>query len=130
MNHRLVRVLFFSLFVGACDERSPEDRRLALHLPPAGFKGDPARGVAHFNRYCAVCHGPGAKGTDQGPPLIHPIYRPAHHADLAFHLAVKNGVVAHHWSFGDMKPVPEVTPEMTADILAYLRRLQRQAPDE
>ena len=30
---------------------------------------------------------------------------------LAFQLAVANGVRAHHWKFGDMAPVKEVTPD-------------------
>jgi hypothetical protein len=32
-----------------------------------------------FDRRCAECHGRDAAGTAVGPPLVHSIYRPAHH---------------------------------------------------
>lgn len=89
--------------------------------------GDATQGRALFEQYCAACHGQSGAGTNQGPPLVHAIYRPAHHADLAFRLAVKNGVKAHHWQFGDMKPLPDVTPEMTQHIIAFVRKQQRKA---
>lgn len=127
MKYRLITAMLASLFLVACSDRSPEERRAALHLPPPGFKGDTTKGRELFTQYCAVCHGQAGGGTDQGPPLVNAIYRPAHHADLAFHLAVKSGVKAHHWHFGDMKPLYDVTPEMTAHIIAYVRQAQRQA---
>ncbi|HUF93682.1 MAG TPA: c-type cytochrome, partial [Candidatus Limnocylindria bacterium] len=45
-----------------------------------------------FDRRCVQCHGRHAAGTAVGPPLVHSIYRPAHHADVAFALAVQRGV--------------------------------------
>lgn len=47
-------------------------------------------------------------------------------ADIAFQLAVKNGVRAHHWQFGDMAPVPQVTPDDVAHITAHVRAEQRK----
>jgi mono/diheme cytochrome c family protein len=111
----------------ACNDMDPEQRRRTLHLPPAGFKGNAEQGRALFNQYCAACHGQGGLGTQQGPPLVHQTYRPAHHADLTFHMAVRDGVRPHHWNFGDMKPVPDVTPEATEHIVAHVRRVQRRA---
>lgn len=111
----------------ACNDMDPEQRRRAMHLPPAGFKGNAEQGRALFNQYCAACHGQGGLGTQQGPPLVHQTYRPAHHADLTFHMAVRDGVRPHHWNFGDMKPVPDVTPEATEHIVAHVRRVQRRA---
>ena len=61
-------------------------------------------GQAVFQRSCAICHGTLAGGTDQGPPLVHKIYEPSHHADAAFVLAAKRGVTQHHWNFGNMPP--------------------------
>lgn len=86
-----------------------------------------AEGERLFAANCARCHGPSATGTDQGPPLVHVIYEPNHHSDAAFQMAAMNGVRAHHWSFGDMPPVPGVTPEQVTEIVAYVRWLQRQA---
>ena len=60
-------------------------------------------------------------------PLLHGYYRPDHHANYAFYMAVKNGVVQHHWEFGNMPAMPQVSPEQAADIIAYVRALQRQA---
>lgn len=53
------------------------------------------------------------------------IYEPGHHADGAFFLAAARGVRQHHWSFGDMPAVPDVTPQEVAAIIAYVRALQR-----
>ena len=111
----------------------------AVHLtrrdPPPGRK-EPAtsaasaalaQGRALFERTCMACHGPEAAGSPQGPPLVHRIYEPGLHADEAFLLAVQRGVRAHHWRFGDMPPVPNVSPEEVKLITAYVRGLQKRA---
>ncbi len=98
-----------------------------FRLPPPGFRGDPIRGRQLFTANCAKCHGTEALGTDQGPPLIHRIYEPSHHADLAFYIAVARGVQAHHWNFGNMAPVPGLTGEDTAHIIAWVRAKQQAA---
>lgn len=84
------------------------------------------QGEAVFKTNCASCHGVNAAGKDGfGPPLVHKIYEPSHHGDMAFVLAVKQGVRAHHWKFGNMPPVAGVSdPEIQA-IIAYVRALQR-----
>jgi mono/diheme cytochrome c family protein len=89
---------------------------------PARF----AAGDALFEANCAVCHGSRALGTPAGPPLIHIVYEPSHHSDLAFVYAVERGVRAHHWGFGDMPPIPNVSREEIQQIVAYIRYLQRQ----
>lgn len=90
---------------------------------PAAF----AAGEAAFDANCAQCHGPRAFGTAVGPPLVHIIYEPGHHADIAFRMAAGQGVRAHHWGFGDMAPVPAATPEDVEAIIGYVRFLQREA---
>ena len=71
-----------------------------------------------FNRSCSSCHGTNAAGQDGiAPPLIH--------GDASFHLAAKNGVRAHHWSFGNMPPVEGVTDPELDSIVFYIRELQR-----
>lgn len=84
-------------------------------------------GEALFTRHCAACHGEAALGTETGPPLVHPVYHPGHHADAAFLLAVLRGVRAHHWSFGDMPPLPMVSRDEATAVVAYVRWLQREA---
>ncbi len=122
--------LFLSLLVVACDSGDPLARRQALHLPPPGFKGVASQGVALFQENCSNCHGSNGLGTEQGPPLIHPAYNPKHHADLAFHMAVRDGVKPHHWQFGEMPALPDITPEETEHIIAYIRQQQRSAGSE
>ena len=82
------------------------------------------KGKQAFNATCAQCHGQNASGTDKGPPLIHQIYNPGHHADQAFLLAAKRGVRQHHWPYGDMPPQPQVTGAQIAAIVKYVRELQ------
>lgn len=94
--------------------------------PSPGLMPNPGTGKALFEKHCASCHGVDLKGADKGPPLLHRIYEPSHHADAAFQLAVRNGVRAHHWQFGDMAPVPQVTPDDVAHITAYVRAEQRK----
>lgn len=90
---------------------------------PAEFR----QGDAKFHANCATCHGEHGTGTDKGPPLVHKIYEPNHHGDLAFQLAAANGVRAHHWNFGNMPKIEGVTPEDVRQITQYIRWLQRQA---
>ncbi len=103
------------------DERQVLLREIAATSPP-----ELAQGKTLFAQNCSVCHGPAGDGTTQGPPLVDIIYEPNHHADAAFVLAARNGVRAHHWRFGDMAPVPNVTDSMVLEIVGYIRWLQRQ----
>ena len=80
-----------------------------------------------FGQACAACHGAALEGSERGPPLIHPLYRPGHHDDAAFLRAVRFGVISHHWTFGDMPPVEGLTGEQAAAIVAWVRERQRAA---
>lgn len=82
-------------------------------------------GQALFDAQCAACHGAHAVGTDSGPPLVHKIYEPSHHADAAFQRAVMFGVQAHHWNFGSMQPVEGLSGDDVAEVIGYVRWLQR-----
>jgi mono/diheme cytochrome c family protein len=101
--------------------------RTEFRIPADDFPADPARGIELFAANCAGCHGADALGSDRGPPLIHRIYEPSHHSDLAFYRAIALGVHQHHWEFGDMAPVPGVSGEDAAHIIAWVRREQRAA---
>lgn len=97
--------------------------RPASPEPPAALVG----GRDLFDLHCVQCHGVGGFGTRQGPPLAHEIYRPGHHADISFHLAVQRGVRSHHWNFGDMPPLPDVPVDRIQEIVDYVRWVQREA---
>ena len=102
-------------------------------LPAGGDTGSVASaplavgmpGEALFNQKCAVCHGRQAAGSGVGPPLVHRYYEPGHHSDMAFVLAVKRGVRAHHWRYGNMPPVPGLSDAQVKEIIRYVRALQR-----
>ena len=91
-------------------------------VPPALVEGE-----RRYRGSCAPCHGSLATGSDAGPPLVHRIYEPSHHSDASFRLAVTRGVRAHHWSFGNMPPIPEMDSTAIAGVTAYVRWLQQKA---
>ncbi len=119
---RFVYTALLLLGLAAC---SQDDNRPVM--PPQGFKADTSIGKELYLQHCAQCHGRGMQGSKQGPPLLHKIYHPNHHADLAFYLASRNGVTQHHWQFGNMPKMPVITAEKMGHIIAYIRMEQRKA---
>lgn len=113
-----------TLLAAACAEREETSAQVA-QLPPT--PAEHSRGETLYDANCTACHGPKGTGTTQGPPLVHVIYEPGHHADASFHVATQRGVFAHHWRFGNMPPQPQVTPDDVTAIIGYVRWLQRQA---
>lgn len=101
---------------------TPPETRAAFTPPPTPAAH--AAGASYFGQHCVACHGAHAAGTDSGPPLVHAFYRPAHHGDQAFVLAIRQGVAAHHWRFGNMPPQPQVPDSQIGPIVGYLRWLQ------
>lgn len=85
-----------------------------------------SKGQMVFNTNCAQCHGVDAAGGVGGPPLIHNIYNPGHHANEAFIRAVRNGVRQHHWQFGDMPSQPQVAFGDMVFLLKFIREVQQQ----
>ncbi len=77
-----------------------------------------------FAANCSRCHGAMANGTNQGPPLINEIYEPGHHSNASFVLAVARGVRAHHWEFGNMPAVPDLSIDEIHQVICYVRELQ------
>ncbi|MEX5219983.1 MAG: cytochrome c [Nitrospira sp.] len=121
---RAILCFLVVLFCAACESQAgKEEAPSAAGATPAEFQA----GEAKFTAHCAACHGARAVGTSQGPPLVHKIYEPNHHADIAFQRAALNGVRAHHWDFGNMPKIEGVAPEDIDQITKYIRWLQRQA---
>jgi mono/diheme cytochrome c family protein len=100
---------------------------LADVIIPAELSAKARQGETYYNAVCAACHGTNAAGHDGiAPPLVHRIYEPSHHGDMAFVLAARNGVRAHHWKFGNMPPIEQpLSDGELAAIVAYVRELQR-----
>ena len=107
---------------GAANTGSPAAANATAGSPSKARQGEIA-----FNARCAICHGANAAGTAMGPPLAHRIYEPGHHQDFAFRNAVRNGVTAHHWQFGNMPPLPGVSDRDVDAIICYVRELQLAA---
>lgn len=98
---------------------------VAAQVAAADVPSDHADGKRLFDTHCARCHGVHAAGTGRGPSFLSKVYEPSHHGDEAFRLAVKRGVTAHHWGFGNMPPVPGVSDDDVSKIVGYLRWAQR-----
>jgi mono/diheme cytochrome c family protein len=120
---RHILVLIGCLVLGASQVMA---QSMQIPKPSSGLMPNPASGKKLYAANCASCHGADLKGTSKGPAMLHKVYEPSHHGDVAFQLAAKNGVRAHHWQFGDMAPVPAVTPDDVAHITAYVRMEQRK----
>lgn len=98
---------------------------VAISVPEA-LSARALAGQKTWEAHCASCHGRNAAGQEGlAPPLVHIIYEPGHHGDESFQRAVALGVRAHHWPFGDMPPVEGLSRSDVAEIIAYVRELQR-----
>ncbi len=128
-----IKFLFLMVLLSAlilpvsCSKHDTEKGGQSFNLPGPGFVADPSRGKQLFQASCAGCHGEDGRGSSHWPPLVHTFYRPGHHSDMAFYLAVKNGVREHHWNFGDMPPILGLSPEDVGHILVFVRQEQQKA---
>ena len=119
----LAAIGIVTLSFGGLFSESQETSRPAMNVP--SFSANAEQGKALFDANCARCHGVNAAGSNNGPPLVHKIYEPNHHSDIAFVLAATRGVRAHHWQFGNMPALPNVDENDVTQIVAYVRELQR-----
>ncbi|MDK3018617.1 c-type cytochrome [Pseudodonghicola flavimaris] len=112
---------------GPVDRAAPaEGDAIVSIILPGALSSGASLGQRAFDAKCAACHGQNATGKmGFGPPLVHRIYEPSHHADMSFQMAVQNGVRSHHWKFGDMPPQSGLTRADVIGIVAYVRELQR-----
>jgi len=130
ISERLPAILvaaFLVFGVGVIGSRimGASETSAGVSLKVPALSGPAQKGKLAFDANCAACHGANGAGSNQGPPLIHDIYNPGHHADEAFIRAVRFGVQQHHWQFGNMKPQPQIGFEETVGIIKYIRELQR-----
>jgi len=130
-RHNLVAFVTIALFTGliagvqASNHTKPEGKPMVQVTVPKLTMPE-QMGKFLFDESCASCHGTDAAGQEGlAPPLIHKIYEPNHHADIAFIFAAQRGVRAHHWPFGDMPPVEGVTSAEVKRITQYVRAVQR-----
>ncbi len=146
---KIIPILAVSLFVaagaGALYLNATRQAQAPAHVmtPPdmEGLKkGDPIvkvklpetldkqaqMGKRAFDAVCAACHGKNAAGRyGFGPTFISRIYESSHHGNEAFVRAAQNGVISHHWPFGNMPPQKGLTRADLLNIVAYVRSLQK-----
>lgn len=79
-----------------------------------------------FEAVCAACHGSALRGTENGPPLLHPAYAAGSaHGDDVILAAMANGAQSHMWKFGDMPKPKGLKAGQDQDVLAYIRVMQK-----
>lgn len=129
-----VLTLVTTLLIAACGSGDEEDYVASQShdthesAPTAVLAGEHSEtglaGKKLFASNCTQCHGENAMGTNQGPPLVHQIYEPGHHGNASFVIAVARGVRAHHWDFGNMPAIPDLSIEEINQVICYVRELQ------
>lgn len=85
-----------------------------------------ADGATVYAARCASCHGDDLQGTDKGPSQLSIVYEPGHHGDDAYRSAIRNGATAHHWGFGDMPAIDNITDDQVELVIAYIRGEQER----
>lgn len=96
--------------------------RVRAHSVPA----EQERGRVLYSTACGSCHGTHGEGSEQGPPMLHPL-QARMHGDFAFERAMREGVRPHHYQLGTMPPIGDLSPEDVGDIIGYVRWMQEVA---
>lgn len=89
--------------------------------------GDATRGEELFTLNCVACHGTGAMGTANGPPLVHELYRKEIFGDERIADATRNGASQRNWSYGRMPGIGGLDDDDLSDLVAYIRQVQDEA---
>lgn len=99
----------------------------------SGFNPGPApaevhRGEVVFNTFCLSCHGlHGTGAAGAGPALLDSIFASERVSDEAMIIAMDRGSSQRYFNLGAMPPVQRLTREDAAQVVAYVRWLQRRA---
>ena len=85
-----------------------------------------ADGASVYQARCASCHGEDLRGTDKGPSQLSIVYEPNHHGDESYRSAIRNGAAQHHWGFGNMPAVEDITDDQIERVITYIRTQQQE----
>ena len=125
--HAFIFSVIIIILIAGCSNSGSDISTAEPNLQDTATVADALRGAELYKQECFSCHGELEKGTEAGPPLLHKVYRPSHHGDVAFLMAVKRGVRQHHWLFGDMPPIEGLETADISDITAFIREKQKEA---
>lgn len=92
-------------------------------LVPLSAESD---GATVYQARCASCHGEDLRGTDTGPSQLSIVYEPNHHGDNSYRSAIRNGAPQHHWRFGNMPAVEDITDDQIEQVITYIRTQQQE----
>jgi len=119
-NDKQIQVRNGRIFVSARDDRHAKGCRRSRNPIPSG------QGATALRKVLQQLYGLQLTGSDKGPPLLHPFYKPSHHGDQSFYRAALQGVQQHHWEFGNMPPVEGMTAKKMDSLVPYVRYNQQQ----
>lgn len=113
----VIAAISLSVAVSAC--AGDDTAAIPVEPIPSG-----ANGAEVYQARCASCHGEDLRGTDKGPSQLSIVYEPNHHGDDAYRAAIRNGAVQHHWGFGNMPAVEDITDDQIELVIGYIRSQQ------
>lgn len=108
---------------GACADDAPATAPAEAAATPIAAGAD---GATVYQARCASCHGDDLRGTDRGPSQLSIVYEPGHHGDNAYRSAIRNGAPQHHWGFGAMPAIADITDDQIERVIAYIRAEQER----
>lgn len=111
-------VVFAFVIVACAGDDGPVVERVPLATD--------ADGATIYQARCASCHGEDLGGTDKGPSQLSIVYEPNHHGDASYRSAIRNGVPQHHWDFGSMPAVEDITDSQIESVIGYIRTEQER----
>jgi mono/diheme cytochrome c family protein len=110
---------------GGPDGRNDTTQSTVQNTPTSGALTPlAAQGQRVFSQRCAACHGRGAMGSGNGPPLLHRNYGASVFGDEAIVQAIKNGVQGARWGFGPMPAIPGLGGQDLVALVRFIRELQ------
>jgi mono/diheme cytochrome c family protein len=113
-------VVALTVVLSACGSDDP------VAAPPVVPLAAEADGATIYQARCASCHGEDLRGTNKGPSQLSIVYEPNHHGDDSYRSAIRNGAPQHHWGFGNMPAVEDITDDQIKQVIAYIRTQQQE----
>ncbi|MFT4989866.1 MAG: mono/diheme cytochrome c family protein [Acidimicrobiales bacterium] len=113
-------VVALTVVLSACGSDDP------VAAPPVVPLAAEADGATIYQARCASCHGEDLRGTNKGPSQLSIVYEPNHHGDDSYRSAIRNGAPQHHWGFGNMPAVEDITDDQIEQVIAYIRTQQQE----